>query len=233
MALLAFVFAWFGVYDTAGLPMLPRFGFWFMTIAVGFGAGYFVEPLISDRLGAQSSLPVRLFLIAALISIPVTLLLLAISPDPFSMLKLGVQYGYVLVVSLVVTVLNVAYAALSETTYSAGAVDGVDTDPAAAFMNRLPVKYRTAELYAISAEDHYLRVHTSIGEELILMRLADALRELEGASGLQTHRSWWVARDGVADSEKRDGRLTLILKSGGRALVSRTYSGAVKAAGLV
>ena len=51
-----------------------------------------------------------------------------------------------------------------------------------------------AELYAIESEDHYLRVHTSAGQELILMRLADAVRELAGVEGLQTHRSWWVAR---------------------------------------
>ena len=110
--------------------------------------------------------------------------------------------------------------------------EAVKVDPITVFLERLPVKYRTASLYAVSAEDHYLRVHTSVGEELILMRLADALRELDGADGLQTHRSWWVAKDGVADTQQIDGKRVLILKSGGRASVSRTFASAVKAVGL-
>ena len=96
-------------------------------------------------------------------------------------------------------------------------------DPTLKFLERLPVKYRTSELYAVSSEDHYLRAHTSVGEEMILMRLADAMRELAGADGLQTHRSWWVSRDGISDIKKDSGKLTLVLKSGKEVPVSRTY----------
>ncbi len=102
---------------------------------------------------------------------------------------------------------------------------------AAAFAERLPIKLRAAEIYAVESEDHYLRVHTSAGQELILMRLADAVRELSGLEGMQTHRSWWVAKQGLADVVKGDGRLTLKLKSGAEAPVSRTYAKAVKEAG--
>lgn len=232
LAVVAFVFAWFGVYGTANMPFAPRFGFWFITIALGFGAGNFVEPWVTERLGTRVSLPLQLFLTAALISIPVTLLLLAISPDPFSLLKLAVQYGYVLVVSLVLTVLNVAYRGGMDGRYGTKPVLDPDADPATGFVSRLPIKYRTAALYAVSAEDHYLRVHTSHGEELILMRLADALRELADAKGLQTHRSWWVALDGVSEIKRDEGKISLQLKSGGTALVSRRYAAEVKAAGL-
>jgi DNA-binding LytR/AlgR family response regulator len=100
-----------------------------------------------------------------------------------------------------------------------------------AFLERLPLRLRSAELYAIESEDHYLRVHTSAGQELILLRLADAVRELAGVEGLQTHRSWWVAKQGLADVMKGDGRLVLKLKSGAEAPVSRTYAKAVRDAG--
>jgi DNA-binding LytR/AlgR family response regulator len=93
------------------------------------------------------------------------------------------------------------------------------------------VKFRTATVYAVSAEDHYLRIHTSAGEHMVLMRLGDAMRELAGLEGLQTHRSWWVAKQGLADAAKGDGRLVLKLKSGAEAPVSRTYQKAVKEAG--
>jgi hypothetical protein len=104
--------------------------------------------------------------------------------------------------------------------------------PAETFLSRLPLKFRQADLYAVSSEDHYLRVHTSLGEDLILMRLADAVRELEGAGGLQVHRSWWVARSAVKDVRRSGGKLALVLPSGKEAPVSRTFMPAVKAAGL-
>ena len=65
------------------------------------------------------------------------------------------------------------------------------------FMERLPPKLKGAVIYAVSAEDHYLRLHTSKGSDLILMRMGDAITELDGLEGAQTHRSWWVARDAV------------------------------------
>ena len=107
------------------------------------------------------------------------------------------------------------------------------TDPLALFMERLPVRLRTADLYAISSEDHYLRVHTSMGEELILMRLADAVRELAGADGLQVHRSWWIAKRGVQDEKRVDGRSLLVLPTGTEVPVSRSYRSSAKAAGLI
>ncbi len=103
--------------------------------------------------------------------------------------------------------------------------------PPASFLDRLPVKFRSGDIYAVSSEDHYLRVHTSLGEALILLRLADAVRELASVEGLQTHRSWWVAKQGLADVTRGDGRVTLKLKSGVEAPVSRTYQKAVKDAG--
>lgn len=102
------------------------------------------------------------------------------------------------------------------------------TPGAPPFLDRLPVRLRSSTIYAVQSEDHYLRVHTSGGEELILMRIADAIRELATLDGLQTHRSWWVARDGLADAARANGKLVLKLKSGAEAPVSRTYLRAVK-----
>jgi DNA-binding LytR/AlgR family response regulator len=92
------------------------------------------------------------------------------------------------------------------------------------FLERLPLKLRGAEVWAVEAEDHYLRLHTSKGQDLILLRLADAIAELEGIEGAQVHRSWWVARDAIADAKRGDGRATLTLKDGAEAPVSRTYA---------
>jgi hypothetical protein len=92
------------------------------------------------------------------------------------------------------------------------------------FLERLPLKLRGAEIWAVEAEDHYLRLHTSKGQDLILMRLSDAVAELEGIEGAQVHRSWWVSRDAIADAKRGDGRATLTLKDGAQVPVSRTYA---------
>lgn len=96
------------------------------------------------------------------------------------------------------------------------------------FLERLPLRLRGAELYAVQAEDHYLRLHTSRGSALILMRLADAVEELEGVEGAQTHRSWWVAKEAVIDAMYGRGRAELTLKGGARVPVSRTYTPALR-----
>lgn len=104
------------------------------------------------------------------------------------------------------------------------------TSPADSFLRRLPPELGR-DLLALEMEDHYARVHTALGSTLILLRLRDAVAELGEGSGLQVHRSWWVARDAVARSERDSGKLTLILRNGVRVPVSKTYRDAVKAAG--
>lgn len=101
------------------------------------------------------------------------------------------------------------------------------------FMARIPERLGTT-LLALEMEDHYLRIHTRTGSDLILLRLRDAMAELDSYPGLQVHRSFWVARDAVAEAERRaDGKLTLILHNGMKVPVSRTHAPAVRAAGWV
>jgi hypothetical protein len=99
------------------------------------------------------------------------------------------------------------------------------------FMDRLPARLHGAELWALKAEDHYLRVLTSKGDALIRLRIADALRELGAIEGAQTHRSWWVARAAVREAKRADGRASLILPNGSEAAVSRAYARALRKAG--
>lgn len=103
--------------------------------------------------------------------------------------------------------------------------------PPARFLARLPARLAGAELWAVEAEDHYLRLHTSLGQDLILMRLGDAVDELEGIEGARTHRSWWVARAAVQRVERDDGRAILWLPDGARAPVSRAYAKVLRASG--
>jgi DNA-binding LytR/AlgR family response regulator len=80
----------------------------------------------------------------------------------------------------------------------------------------------------LSVEDHYTMVTTSRGRELILLRFSDAIRET-GDTGLQVHRSHWVACDFVESLVRDNGRLQLRLRDGSEIPVSRTYAGEVRA----
>ncbi len=95
----------------------------------------------------------------------------------------------------------------------------------------IPPALRGAELLAIEAEDHYLRLHTDRSSALILMPLSEAVAQLEGADGLRTHRSWWVARAAVIGVARGKGRAQLTLKNGLKAPVSRTYAPDLRGAG--
>lgn len=94
-----------------------------------------------------------------------------------------------------------------------------------AIMGRLPVKLRTATLYALHAQDHYVNIITDQGAALIHMRLRDAIKETAPLSGLQPHRSWWVAQDGV---ESIKGA-TLILHTGQNIPISRSGKTQIRA----
>lgn len=99
-----------------------------------------------------------------------------------------------------------------------------------AFFRRIPVALGR-DLFALQAEDHYVRVFTAAGEDLVLHRFSDAIVELKGYNGLQVHRSWWVAEKGLADIVRRDRKIFLVLKNGTEVPVSRTYMSGVRERG--
>lgn len=239
---LGVMFAWFGVYSTAEIPMPERIVYWTILMAVGYGAAIIVNPLIFDRWMAESHPALQIAVVACLISIPVTIGLIVIDYMSHGRIQdpswWWTQFGYVIVISALLTAGGWAIDLLGKKTSSAptdaplpAATGAAPAATPPVFADRLPAKFRGAEILAVSAEDHYLRVHTSAGETMILMRLADAIRELTSLEGLQTHRSWWVARQGLADINKGDGRVTLKLKSGVEAPVSRANLKVVKDAG--
>lgn len=227
-----FVFSILGVYDTHRLPFYMRFTFWTTTMATGIIASILPAPFISNHLFKDHHPIYQIVLGSFIASIPVTFVLTVFNPT-FSFnssLKIWIiQFGYVLVISLVVGAAGYpfmkkigAFGADDEPQKDQGAVQVSD------FLKRLPIKFHAAELYGFSAEDHYLRVYTNRGEELILLRFADAMKSLSNVEGLQVHRSWWVMKNGVADIDTKAGKRVLILKSETQVPVSRTYSKTVK-----
>jgi hypothetical protein len=86
-------------------------------------------------------------------------------------------------------------------------------------------------LVCLQMEDHYVRVHSDTGSELVLMSLSQAVAGLNGVEGLQTHRSWWVARAAVTGVVEEGRNLRLVLSNGLEAPISRARVADLRAAG--
>jgi len=75
----------------------------------------------------------------------------------------------------------------------------------------------------LQAQDHYVDVKTTLGNELILIRLSDAIKELGEDDGVQVHRSWWVAKKHMVKEKRVDNKPSLVLSDQTVVPVSRTY----------
>lgn len=89
------------------------------------------------------------------------------------------------------------------------------------------------ELVRLAMQDHYVEVHTERGRQLILMRFADALDELDGIAGWRLHRSHWIAAAGIADIKRKAGKTVVVARDGAELPVSRTYLPTLKDAGIL
>ena len=98
-----------------------------------------------------------------------------------------------------------------------------------AFLKRLPV-HLGQDLYSLTVSDHYVEAVTAKGSHMLLMRFSDALNEVKDIEGVQLHRSHWISLDSVKKVDKRDGKLTIILKNDVKYPVSRSRMQAVKQA---
>lgn len=83
------------------------------------------------------------------------------------------------------------------------------------------------DIVYLRMEDHYVKVSSTDGSCLILMRFADAVVEL-GDLGMQVHRSYWVARRHMLSVVRREGRPMVRVTGGDHVPISRPYFPAVR-----
>ncbi|MGD9913194.1 MAG: LytTR family DNA-binding domain-containing protein [Rhizobiaceae bacterium] len=239
----------FGTFDS--LPLLPRVAYWtaiaILTYATGLATVYFA---VAALFRPNSTNPFAYLVAGALAGIPVAIIVCGLNNQLFGdpatwgeALELSLYcIAIAAVVSLLVAVFTIpqegaaAQAEAANFASAAALAAPVAGSPPPdmqrpAILDRLPVEKRGRLAY-MSMQDHYVDVHTDRGGTLVLMRLADAITETQGVSGLQVHRSHWVALDAVAAAVRREGRLFLRMVDGTELPVSRPYMAAVRAAGL-
>lgn len=235
MTVIGVVLALIGPFGSFAMPLPTRLAAWLILAWAGY-AIYAPMQVIVDRLHIALDLPRWGLWIGAVLvaTLPMTALIWAIgSFDPADRL-LTVNaffqlYLYVLIIGGGVTALFTALGNRQPASVDA-AQDPPADQPPVRFLDRLPPALGT-QVIALEMEDHYVRAHTTLGSELILMRLSDAVGELDGIDGRQVHRSWWVARDAVIDV-RRDGRtMKLLLLRDLEAPVARSRADELKVAG--
>jgi hypothetical protein len=235
----------FGTFES--MTTVERFSFWLACI---LGGALIQAPLywLGDWIGRERHIPAWIWApaTAALAAVPITILVNGVAvtllrsavTDSFTAL-----YPLVLIITLPIQI--IIHVMVGQRAHRAAAAKpsgspqpmpapsaAADPAPSAstAFFERVP-KRLGRDLICLRMEDHYLRVYTSAGDALILMKISDAEAELTGIEGLRLHRSWWVARSAVTGWRRNGKTLALTLRNGLSAPVARERQAKVREAG--
>lgn len=215
-----------GAFGTGGI--LRPFGlglYWICVVIVTFAAGSLVSIALGQILGPRP-LPLRIAVIGCAIGAVVCVILIALNTLLFGPFLEDWRAALTFCASVFASAIVVS-----------GVLEFVSsrTAPAPAespaLLDRLPFEKR-GPLVALSVEDHYVRIRTTRGEEMVLLRLADAMREA-GEGGLQVHRSHWVARAQITAARREGDRAILTMSTGQEIPVSRRYVPTLKDEGLL
>jgi LytTr DNA-binding domain len=206
--------------------------FWLIVMLAGWMIGSGVSTVVKVWGGLARWRLAEVAAISLLMALPQTLVVIAARSMVFDLQipsRSGIvwMFGFVLFICVIMVAIDFAMHGDKRAAVAAPAARPVElrseSDPLERFRERLPQGLRSATLLALEAEDHYLRVHTDLGSDLILLRLGDAIAELDEIDGAQTHRSWWVSRAALASVRRGDGRATLTLSNGLEVPVSRSF----------
>lgn len=243
----------FGTYDA--LPVPARLGYWLAVVSANWIVCDLVIRHMDDRLPAglplrEAAVPLAGGLIASLPATGIVHLAGAAFGLPGALGLFGLWWKVALL-CMAISLPFYTWAARTEAdAASSGEPPGEEPEPSPAaappssrpprspsgpalFFARL-ARPPAGRLLCLEMQDHYLAVHTDAGgsgtSELVLCRMEDAARELDGL-GRRVHRSWWVAADAVAAVERDGARVALRLTDGRMVPVGRTYRADLRAAG--
>jgi hypothetical protein len=224
------VMAALGPYRTLDVPDLLRTAYWLVAV-IGAGlVGIVVDLALESRI---RGFWVRIAVVALAMTLPVTPFIYALNAAMLDLprrpwLLPQLAWQVLVVASLIMALRALLWRRIVETRTIV-----VPPLPEAerAFRSRLSAKRRGARLIALEAEDHYVRVHTDAGSELLSMRFAEAIEELAQAHGYRLHRSWWASAEAIEAVRWKRGRGEARLTGGLKAPVSRGCAAALKQAG--
>lgn len=218
----------FGSYDA--LPLTRRFFFWNAALtAVALPMHIAIRALLaSPHLGRLPRLA-RVALGAMLAAVPGTALVFFVRavlwPESYILDTIGATWGQVSAIGFAIGCFHFmpVITVTEDRAEEMPAAPPAAQPRAARFLARLDPA-TGADIVSLTMQDHYVRVSTTTGTEMVLIRFADALTELEEIDGLRIHRSHWVAMRHVTTLGREDGKLKVQLDDGRSLPVSQTYA---------
>lgn len=219
-----------GPYRTLDIPDLLRIGYWLIAVICTGLFGIAVDSTLGPRI---RGFWLRIALVSLAMTPPVTLFIYALNALMLDLPRRWWLLPQLAWQVLVVALLLMALRALAWRRVVETRMIVVPPLPEAErdFRLRLSAKRRGARLIALEAEDHYVRVHTDAGSELVSMRFAQAVDELALVHGHRLHRSWWAFADAIEAVRWKRGGGEALLAGGIVAPVSRACAAALKQAG--
>lgn len=239
--LLLAVFGPFGTYSQ--MDWSERLIFW-ETVLLSAAALHVPILWIANRAGCALGLPAPLWVAGAgaLAALPTTLMITGLIATLYGYSRppnFAGMYLFVASISLPMQALSYGVLRLGSRTSSPCPFDGPEAEclppeteretaqPETAtptanppLLDRLPA-HLGSDILCLEMEDHYVRVRTTLGSAMLLMRMVDAEAALSEIDGARVHRSWWVRRDAIERVETRGRQIDLILTNGLTVPVSR------------
>lgn len=219
MATVTAVLVLSGPFQTIAFPWFVRVAYWAGMVWGTYSIGYFVGTL-TDRFFAGRAQWIGIVGFAAINGLAIALFVTMINGCTFS----GVHASLRMIAEIwaVAALISGLLASLRGT-----------PEPEARLpllLDRLPPPLR-GPIIALSAEDHYTRIRTTKGEDLVLITLRDAIREAAPTQGLQIHRSHWVATAHIKQAGRSDGNMQITTSGGHTLPVSRANIAAIRELG--
>ncbi len=248
MLVIGLVLGLFGPFGTFGMSPAVRIAFWMIYVLLGYAI---FRPMItlgkwmSESYAIPQIIGVGLALVVA--AAPMTFMIALLFSD-FDVRRtlhyegLATLYFDVWLIGFLINAFTSLTMARAEGAPAPESAPAPALDPAPLpeppapprvprLEDRLPQGF--GAIHALKSEDHYVRVFGEGRTTLLLMRLRDAIAELGEVDGLQVHRSWWIARFGVAEVSRQGREAVIRLHDGTQAPVSREAMARLRAAGWV
>jgi len=218
-----------GPFGTWREPLIERLGFWLIGLGGCTISGRFLDRWLQGITSLRHRPMARLSLSVAVTIAPAALIA---SVAAALIHRTPVNWQVYLQTLPEIGLVGAGFCALMLLSFRANTPGEVfQRKPDPTLGGLLPLKLSGATLFAIEAQDHYVRVHTDRGTDLVLMNFETAISKPSLLEGSRTHRSWWVARSAIISATRGDGRATLSLRTGQEVPVSRRYSRGLREAG--
>ena len=213
---------------TVGMSAGARLTFWAVHVGLALGILQLVQIAVSRLPAVAALVPFGQVVLAGLLGgalfVPVGLVLDEVFPDPDGDLAASLLGAVVSEAASVLAPVALVWLGVNAPRlFQPGRPDPPRTDRARpGFWAKVPNGLGD-DLVSISAELHYIRVRTALGDALVLYPFGKAVEELDVMSGGQVHRSHWVSFRHVVEVIPRREQADLRLDTGDTLPVSRRF----------